>query len=338
MISVIVHAGVHKTGSSSIQQALQCPLNAPLFERTGIWVPRNLPPNQSHFFVNAFGLRPERYHANVRDGLGPREIKDLVEGQIERLLGDLGRESIQKIVFSGEDISTLLPEELDNLRAGFIEWFGVDAQIRFVVYTRRPESFVESAIQQNVKGNGMTIERSRSWHVQSCHQKYRTIVERLESVVGPDAVQVYGFENSTAGFGSVVRHFGNVALSGLDLQDPGRQNSAISDETVRFLSECNAEGHAVGVEDQKLLGQLPGSRGTLLTENDRKMIAELSFEDRMFLNERFGIDYLGEPIENSRESRDESGYCATAKRVLPSLEPATQGRFGHFLSHICEEY
>ena len=335
---VIVHAGVHKTGSSSIQQALQSPLNALIFEREGIWIPRNLPANQSHFFVSAFGLRPERYHANVRDGLGPREVKDLVKGQVKRLLSDLGRARFQKIVFSGEDISTLAPKELENLRAAFNEWFGVDAQVGFALYSRRPESFVESAIQQNVKGNGMTIERSRAWHVQSCHEKYKTIVERVELVFGPDAVQVYGFEDSTSRFGSVVRHFGKVVLRGLELSDPERQNSAISDQTVRFLSECHADGHAVGLDDQKLLGQLPGSHGSLLTEGDRKEIAELSLGDRIFLHERFGIDYRDPPTEKSNGRRDDSGYCEAAKLILPLLEPSTKSRFAEFLSRIREEH
>lgn len=335
MTKIIVHAGVHKTGSSSIQQALRSPLNALLFEREGIWIPRNLPANQSHFFVSAFGLRPEKYHANVRDGLGPSEVKDLVEGQVKRLLSDLERATFQKIVFSGEDVSTLLPAELENLRSAFIEWFGVDAQVGFVLYSRRPESFVESAIQQNVKGNGMTIERSRSWHVQSCYEKYKTIVEHLESVFGPDAVQVYGFEESTCCFGSVVSHFGKMVIPGVELKDPGRKNSAISDQSVRFLSECHAEGHAVAAGDQKLLGQLPGSHGTLLTERDRKEIAELSLGDRKFLRKRFGIDYLGMTTEKPNGRREESGYCEAAELILPFLEPATKSLFADFLSRIC---
>ena len=331
MKQVTIHGGVHKTGTSSIQEALHAPINASRLEIEGFWVPRSLPPNQSQFFVSAFGSRPEKYHANAKHNLSRDEIERRIARQTDRLLEDLGAAAATHIVFSGEDISTLGEGELRKLGASLTNWFGSGAHPRFIFYTRHPESFVESAIQQNVKGNGMTIERSKSWHIQRCSEKYESIVCRFESVFGADSVELFSFEQARQRYGSVVAHFGKILSPRLELQEPGWRNRGICDQIVRFISECNAAGHELCSSDREILFRLPGSRGSVLSEADRVEIAEISHRDRKFLSERFGISYPDRPADSTEKMISDSDFCQAAKQVLPSLEHESRRMFVDFL-------
>ena len=70
--TVILHIGIHKTGTSSIQDAFAGGRAA--LRAAGILYPASLPANHSHFLYNAFSAAPERYHANIAHGRGRAEV------------------------------------------------------------------------------------------------------------------------------------------------------------------------------------------------------------------------------------------------------------------------
>lgn len=332
---IILHAGVHKTGSSSIQEALRYSTNLEILGQHNVCVPLTLPANQSQFFVSSFGSFPERYHANAREGLDRAAIANRIQAQTSKMLDCLLAKGCQTIVFSGEDISTLSVLELQSLREALCNWFGRRIRISVFIYTRHHISFVQSAIQQNVKGNDMTVGQSRDWHMKNCQGKYRSVCERFESVFRPGALEVFSFEQATRESGSVVAHFGGCVTEGLKLHESGRRNSAVSDEVVRFISICRESGYRIPDQDLSEIAVLPGSRGGLLRDLEKSEIAELSADDRRYLEERWGIVYTDMPAsEECISSESPLRFKRAAKELASSLSRETRERLEAFATGL----
>ena len=198
--SIVLHAGLHKTGTTSIQIAL----------------------NGYDDGHTAYADLGEVNHSNIlktlfaddhmaafweRLGYDRAGIARLVDVYRDRLEGQLGRD-VERIIISGEDIAVLDEASLGRLKT-FLEFHCSDIQV--VVFVRNPVSMVPSLIQEHVKHADM------SWAVQDGPYPYRISdrVERIVEVFGARNVRICRYEDAgTATGGDVVRYFGE--LLGLD--------------------------------------------------------------------------------------------------------------------------
>lgn len=76
--TIVLHIGLHKTGTSSIQATLKH--NQEMFCERGVPYPGSLPYNPSHFFINAVSGRAKQYHINRRQGLDTAAIAERASG------------------------------------------------------------------------------------------------------------------------------------------------------------------------------------------------------------------------------------------------------------------
>jgi hypothetical protein len=313
---IILHLGVHKTASSSIQRTLSHPGNQTALECAGITVPRSLASNCSGFFMSAFSEYPERYHANVREGLTAEEVAERVGIQMTRLQQEMRDVRRGIVVFSGEDGCTLSEAALCRLKAFLVSVVPSVDNISVVVYTREPVSYVNSAIQENVKGNARTIEQAKAIHLHRVENRYRQIHSRLAAVFGSRRVAFRSFEAATMRFGDVVRDFLNWIGVEPDWLTIKRINEAASSESIRLLSYLYARNIQVGESDKAILLSLPGTRSSLIERLEKEFIREASADDRAFLSQQFDIDYGSALPEEPAEEQIVNGHNEFIQQFL----------------------
>lgn len=147
MKKLIIHVGLHKTATSSIQSTLAH--NRQLLEAQGITYPifnlqDKLIDNHSIPFYSLFCEEPEKYHINIRFNVDIQEQHKAYRAKIDEMLRN------KRCVFiSGEDISLLSLDALLTLTKLFQE-NGFEIEAHCVV--RPPYSLLCSLIQQNIKG------------------------------------------------------------------------------------------------------------------------------------------------------------------------------------------
>ncbi|MFD3191525.1 hypothetical protein ACFMPD_14780 [Sedimentitalea sp. HM32M-2] len=346
--TVVLHIGLHKTGTSSIQATLKH--NHGLLRRRGLLFPGFLPVNQSQFFINAFSDRAATYHANRRQGLGPVEIRQQARQHLRRLGEVLGRFDGGTVVLSAEDACTFQPPEVARVRAR-LDGLGADLPgglaYRVLLYTRDPVAFVSSAMQENVKGNGMRLEDSKAVHIRNAAGRYRRIHDHWAAVFGAEAVQFRSFETACAAPGGLVADFLRtlgVAPGGIA---PQMTNEGISDEVTEFLSSLYLPGTGAGPgqlqdcrmrvaltpEDRAVLFALRGSKGGLLPLQDRIRTWDAVAEDMRFLQEQYGIVYRRPEAEDApAPGKFGADFLRDLAAALPQLsEPARQALLGYLL-------
>jgi hypothetical protein len=152
MRELFLHVGMHKTGTSSIQQTLFD--HRPLLQEAGLsyW---GAEPNHSVSIVAAFHEEPHLYHMNRRAGRHTPEAATAWGRECRaRLEAFLAEAPGPRLILSGEDIAMLSPAATDELLALVGRHVGRTTVLGFV---RPPRSFMVSVFQQRVRG-GSTLE------------------------------------------------------------------------------------------------------------------------------------------------------------------------------------
>lgn len=345
--TIVLHIGLHKTGTSSIQATLKH--NQAVLRERGMLYPGFLPANHSQFFINAFSSRAEHYHANRRQGLDAAAIAERAAEEMDRLGRALTRFRGSTILLSAEDASTLQAPEVEQTRSrldALAESVGVQTNYRVLLYTRNPAAFVSSAMQENVKGNGMRLDDSRELHIRNASGRYRRIHDAWAAAFGSDAVTFRCFETACGEPGGLIGDF----LRTVGIPPEGIEhrltNEGISDEVTEFLSSLylpeSGAGHGrlqdckmrieLTPEDREALFALRGSKGGLLSLADQIRTWDVVADDMHFLQAQFGITY--DRPDAGRITPGEkfaTGFLQDLAQALPRLSVPAREALLHYL-------
>jgi len=219
-MKIILHAGMHKTGSSSIQRTL----NAADLPNHAI--PQTAAGNLSGVVSMLFDDEPEKGVMAVSNGLTKEELKRRGDIWKNRLVETL-RCDKEYGVLSAEKISTLPQSGLIRLRE-FIEKFSPD--IKVVAYVRKPVSFMQSAFQQRVKGGaGQSLFAGTIW------PNYQKRFAGIDDIFGRENVTLKIFDPDHLRSRDVVIDF--FSEIGVDLSPEVviRTNESLSLEATALL-------------------------------------------------------------------------------------------------------
>lgn len=237
---IILHAGMHKTGSTAIQELFGTHgvpgASVAAVGMAGVDPPGGPRANLSDVVLLLFaeGALLDKTHAARWPHLSRRALlrardrtRDRLGARIESWL-ETGTGTAPLFLVSAEDISA--PDFDHAAVARMAEFFGrFGAETHVHAYARAPASFMQSAFQQRVKQEkpgAVDLDAANLW------PRYRARFEPLDDVFGPDRVHLRAFDPDAFEGGDVVADFAGWLGLGPVTAPRGRANDGLSCEAV----------------------------------------------------------------------------------------------------------
>lgn len=326
MRQVILHIGMHKTGSSSIQETLKGYDDGAIrYARLGRGSNHSVP------MALLFSSPAERqgHFANTVMGRSREETLALTR-RLRRMLRNelaMGRD---RLIISGEGLSKLRPKAVARLRAALPDT-PQDGSVRVFGYARDPGSFASSALQQRIKSNERRVQGDTS-ALSVPRPTYRERFGKFVDAFGREAVEVSAFDRRTLHGGSVVSDF--LLRCGIDpaAVPEQRSNETMNAAATRLMYDFNRTqlrspgGRPALAARQtlvRLLGDLDDGPRFALPEDLAAQACEP--EDIAWLAETFGIDFPG-PGPAPRMPPEEEARRLAAELALRPGDRALRDR------------
>jgi hypothetical protein len=319
----IIHIGMHKTGSTSIQRSLHG-----FSDDRFSYARLARTPNHSLAIYSAFASIPERHHLHRSAG---RDLNH-VHRYNDRIRKDLDR-SIKAargrtLIISGEDISSLRERDLVKLRDYFTGHF---SKLTIVGYVRPPASFLTSSFQQRVKSGRLNF-----FDLMRMYRSYRATFEKFDRVFGRDNVRLWKFDTGMFPQNDVVSDFCRRLGISLPRTKIFRLNESLSARAVATFYTYNKLGKHAGMNwprsagGRALVRVLHGEKFRLSPDSVLPVL-EHNHADIEWMEERLGQS-LREELGDHRATdfRDEDDLLrpdsGTVAKLLAVLgRSATQG-------------
>lgn len=295
----VLHFGLHKTGSTSIQQFLRRQLNDPAFFYPESGRDPHLQDNcQNRILVAAFRASPEQYHAHAKEGASRvllRERGQLFKTQLQTWAKE---EGTRTLILSAEELSNFEFDEVQTM-AQFLRH--LTSEISGIGYVRKYKELQESRFQQAVRMPG-----PRRWLLPPEDKRfarfhYRDKIEKFLQIFGRNAVIVRKFDRNNLEQKCVVCDF--CKTIGISQPSPliAQENKSLSLDAIRLLythrkfclTGLQREDSSLG--DYLLaekLAELAGFRAafhsTLLTQSEEYWRADVDW-----ISEFLGEEMLG---------------------------------------------
>jgi hypothetical protein len=230
----LLHIGMLKTGTSSIQESL-----AGFADDRFVWYPDHAGrKNHTAAVCEMLGITsPVQRQRNGRDAStrlegGPdRDTQRTLDNTLEHL-------GQRKLIISGEAIPFLSHAEIREL-AEFLAQRQL-GPVKAVAYIRPPASYITS-VSRATKGGGLTNLR-----VERLSVRYRERFEKFDEIFGRENILLWKFDPQTFPSGDVVQDF--CSKLGIDFPTDRivRVNESLSREAVALLYTYHRFGAELG--------------------------------------------------------------------------------------------
>jgi len=218
----IIHVGMHKTGSTSIQNSLHgFSDDRFLYAHLGDFA------NHSLAMYSLFTESPELHHLHKATGRDGSALQDYIAKVRSDLARALSIVNGRTLLISGEDISVLQQKDLDKLCHYFRGHFD---ELMICGYVRPPAGFISSRFQERVKG-GQVGRVSLDQEYRNYENRFR----KFDEVFGRENVHLWKFEPKSFPGECAVRDF--CARLGVSFPDERiiRANESLSRQAVSLL-------------------------------------------------------------------------------------------------------
>jgi hypothetical protein len=199
--TAVLHVGLHKTGSTSIQESLKKAQNDGVL--TGAVYLRSAPSNHSYVVAPAFGSEGNTpYYTRLKFG-GRLPLGSMTAEAARQVIADGVHEARTRhlpLIISAEDFCCLTPAEVLDVR-DFLDELGV-ATTRVIAYIRPVESWANSYAAQLVKQGLRTIPEVLE---NPPYPMFREYLQKYVEVFGPKRMTVRPLDRATLAGGSVLQ-------------------------------------------------------------------------------------------------------------------------------------
>ena len=332
--SIILHVGLHKTGSTSIQNNCQFHSHEFLLDH-GIFYANfisngKLRPNHGGPITAALLDDPDKYGKQWRSQLTgdpQREFREYFDEILEN-------PQAEHLLLSGESLSLLEDEDMRLLQSKLLAH---TEQLRVLVFLRNPYSFLESIIQQRVRVNW-------AGDIEPLITVMRERYQRLHNVFG-GALEVLNFDECLQHpkglLGSFFTHCG-IPEADLEQLVPVVANTRISLEAYQMMLGINkrcpkeADSQPSRVpRDLRALHTLPGNRFHLRDLPVSPHFAQLK-EETLWLEDQLGLHFKPYDFDTSIERWPFATLVVLEEHVRNLESPLLREAAGRFLLEEAE--
>ncbi|MBL4811684.1 MAG: hypothetical protein JKX69_04825 [Rhodobacteraceae bacterium] len=310
-MKLILNIGMHKTGSSSIQQSFA------KYESEKAKYLQLGHPNHSATLMTMFMAHPEKYHAHRKNRRSIDAITELKAKFWRRFESFVAQADVPTILSSAEDVSIMDEGDLQSMRQKLESTF---SQITIIGYARPPASFMSSAVQQRIAGGV-------NWNANSLYPNYQSRFEKFDNVFGKKNVVLTKFSRDTLLNGDVVQDFAakagvKIRLDQIVQDNPGRSLEASS---VLFAQRSLGRGYQnynrAPVHNKRLVDVLRtlGSQPVRLHGDLVGPILAKHTDDLKWISERLGCDFTDQPSKDPQAIRSEADLHMIAANHLPEV-------------------
>jgi hypothetical protein len=290
-MNVTIHVGMHKTGSSSIQSTL---FN---FKSSDFsYLPWNIP-NHSNLFALLFYEPVEEYFQFKAKGLCRKSLLAMRKENLSTLASYLALHHNDHVVMSAEIISgERYRQATEGLKRFFDQYSDV---IRVVAYVRPPISFMQSNLQQLLKGNYRKFDYLSLW------PNYKRRFDKLDHIFGRANVTLRPYSKSTLYDGDVVADFCRLTCISVPQQRFIRSNDSLSLEALSLLyvfrkmsDEPPFSGRPAALIENNLFIRALSSVGRRKFSFSKRIINEVVNKygsDLIWMEKRLGCSLLDRP-------------------------------------------
>lgn len=325
-MKILIHAGMPKTGSSSIQ--------AHFFKSTypGFRYVRWKGSNHCGLFVLLF--QDSELLASYRGFRlrGPEfcaRLPQMREDWLASLTEDLtqAKANGETLIFSAEDISD---PRFNGAVGRMAEFFGQwSDDITVMAYVRRPLSYAASAFQQRFKGPDR-----RTLNTQSLWPFYKARFARLDEVFGRDRVILKPYDRDALSGGDVVRDFASILGVEMIEVPEVEANITLSAEATALLytQRRRGAGFVAGFDrayaaNTAFIKALRGIGKSKLTFADSlwNPVLEKNRADLDWIEDRLGVPLRDTPTPDAIAISGEEDLFRIATENQGALETALLG-------------
>ena len=317
-MKVIIHAGMHKTGSTSIQETfVRHDLGHVRYFR---W--RSI--SHTGLFALLFSEPVEDFWYFKRNGDSREELLQQREKWLESFEQDLTRPGWSTCLLSTEAITHPHPQCLSALAPlkAFLEKYSDDIQV--IAYIRPPVGFMQSIFQQAIQSGRSVLNPQGRW------PRYRHRIERLDRVFGRENVTLRKFDPKTLENGSVVDDLAEFAGIALPPGSARNKNESLSLEALALLFVQRKFGRGIATGFPGASGKNAALRKCLAAIGKEEIrfapelllpIIEANKADLEWMERRLSEPLLDIPKNsNGFLLRSEQDLLSVADRSFPELE------------------
>ncbi|WP_281662145.1 hypothetical protein [Halomonas sp. Alg239-R46] len=294
---IIIHVGMHKTGSSSIQETFS---NIPMEEVEYLSLGSS---NHSGFFSTLLSKKPENYHTHRRNGLNKTQVRELQQSYMEKLHTVLQGVTKKIALISAEDLSSSSNEysELEYLKDILSPYC---RRIRLIGYVRPPAGYMQSAFQQRMKSGGKKI-----FDLEKVYPYYQKSFMKMDAIFGKENVEFILFSRDSLHGGDVVQDFASRIGVTVAPSKIVRTNESLSLEATALLFVFRCYGGALegykgyNRDNNLLLAVLKriGNKKLVFSEAALMPVFEANHNDIEWMSQRLGSSIL-EESDNSLQT------------------------------------
>lgn len=314
MKKIIVHAGVHKTGTTSIQNFLYS--NHEQLANDGYNYVVELGENHSVPILNCFAqLEKYKLISSI----------DNTEDILKKYLND---DKVRNLVISGEDISFMGAEALERFRSFCIANCDENIEFEIIIYFRSGQSWIDSLVQENVKWL-MNNTDAKKLVLRDIDQYMKGRIEPFEKVFGDNFIKIFNFNNSIAEYGDIKKHFLNEVLK---LNDDSynltsnNENTSSSQVCVDFLSylvdNTDIKEHELRQIFNKTYYYLNSSDFNRYnaSETFASFVLKDSYHDVKWVERRYGIDFSWQLDDTSTNQQLDTYSSENIKKYIDRIK------------------
>lgn len=279
--TLIMHGGMHKTGTSAIQKFLHEELDHPKFEYLTVGKV-----NSSLIVLECFHRRLAQLPHYPAEKFTNNDLVRLGENARKRFIRRMRETTKENVVLSAESFALLDRDECADFLDVVSESFST---VKLVLYVRPVRERIESAFQQKLKRRLVELDRR-------IKPNFKQRISEYDQIFGRENVTVRCFDRSAFAGGNVVNDFLETLGLPIHAKNASRANVGLSLPAVQLLYVYRQQFNVAIPEDTNLIQRLETLEGDSFRMHQDLLDRILMDRIERFTRIRIWLEKLGTTV------------------------------------------